>query len=71
MNTKEYAALVEMVACARYLAALTDNPDVVDVAEKVKELGAEAAEAIGQSSEILKRDSVERYHDVRKYFDGK
>ncbi|MFP7348253.1 hypothetical protein SFC37_02855 [Bacillus licheniformis] len=37
-----------MVACARYLAALTDNPSVIEVAEKVKELGAEAAEAIGQ-----------------------
>ncbi|QAT52863.1 hypothetical protein [Bacillus licheniformis] len=67
MNTKEYAALVEMVACARYLAALTDNPSVIEVAEK----GAKAAEAIGQPTDILKRDSVERYHDVRKYFDGK
>ncbi|MFN2748095.1 hypothetical protein ACINLE_07120 [Bacillus sp. z60-18] len=71
MNTKEYAALVEMVACARYLAALTDNPAVIEASEKVKKLGAEAAAAIGQSTEILKRDSVERYHDVRKYFDGK
>ncbi|QAT64709.1 hypothetical protein EQZ20_07205 [Bacillus glycinifermentans] len=60
-----------MVACARYLAALTDNPSVIEVAEKVKELGAEAAEAIGQSTEILKRDSVERYHDVRRYLDEK
>ncbi|EQM28417.1 hypothetical protein N399_08740 [Bacillus licheniformis CG-B52] len=34
-------------------------------------MGAEAAEAIGQLTDILKRDSVERYHDVRKYFEGK
>ncbi|MGY5350342.1 hypothetical protein [Bacillus subtilis] len=67
---KEYAALVEMIACARYLAAFSENQKVFEMAENVKKLGDEIAIEFSRGTGDLGKDSVERYDIVRNHFDS-
>lgn len=61
---EQYHALIEVVAHARLLSALSDSEEVVLNMQKVKSYGIGVAEPLGYSEVILNSDSIKRYNQL-------
>lgn len=60
---EQYKALLEIVANARLLTALSDEDQVIYDAEKIKSYGVNAATALGYSEAKFKSDSITLYSE--------
>ena len=63
---KQYEALVEIVAQARLLAAMSNDDDVVKNAEAIKRSALSSATKLGFSDAKFMSDSIVRYEKLPK-----
>lgn len=63
-KSKQYEALIEIMAQARLLAAFSDNNGVSDSTVHIKLHAKLSAEELGYSDAKFKSDSIVRYREL-------